>query len=144
MILLCAEEQLEIRDKSRSKFLQGNIADLVSLTDELRQMIIYGTIFPKTALALDFSNLLCIVLIMLTEYGKQCFVVHTHTQEGISYLLCGNIVVLIANILISLVDIHSDFVKHSVSLQCYNTSSRHSSGLDIPMLFIDIKFATEL
>ena len=76
VILFHFEEQLEVRDKYRSKFFECNVADLVPLFDELRKVFIRGTVFPIAAQAFELADLLLVILVMLTEYGEQRLVVH--------------------------------------------------------------------
>ena len=132
MILLSTEEQLEVGDECRGQLTQGNIAYLVAMLDEFFQMVIYGTVFPITALAFHFAHLFGIILIVLSEYGKQGLMVLPHTQECISDLLCRHITIPVHNLLISFVDTDSDFIQHSVGFLCNNASSRHSAEVDIP------------
>ena len=132
MILLSTEEQLEVGDECRGQLTQGNIAYFVAMLDEFFQMVVNGAILPITALAFHLAHLLGIIFIVLSEYGKQSFMVLSHTQECVSDFLGRHITIPIHNFLISLVDAYSDFIQHSVGFLCYNASSRHSAETDIP------------
>ena len=79
MILFHSQEQLEVRDKCRRKFFKRNVADLVPLFDELREVFVNDAVFPIAAQAFEFADLLLVILVMLAEYGEQCLVVHTQT-----------------------------------------------------------------
>ena len=69
MVLLRAEEQLEVRDERRGKLAQGDVTHLVALLYELRQVVIDGAVFPIAALALHLAHHLGIVLVVLPEHG---------------------------------------------------------------------------
>ena len=69
MALFHFEEQLEVRDERRSKLFERNVADLVSLFDELREVFVNDAVFPIAAQAFEFADLLLVILVMLAEYG---------------------------------------------------------------------------
>ena len=71
VILFHSQEQLEVRDKYRSKLFECDVADLVPLFDELRKVFIRGTVFPIAAQAFELADLFLVILVMLTEYGEQ-------------------------------------------------------------------------
>ena len=79
VVLFHSQEQLEVRDECRSKLFERNVADLVPLFDELREVFIHGTVFPIAAQAFEFADLLLVILVMLAEYGEQRLVVHTQS-----------------------------------------------------------------
>lgn len=144
MVLLRAEEQLEVRDECRRKFAQGDVAHLVALSDKFRQMIIYGTVFQVAALALHLANHLGVVLVVLPEHGKQGLVVLPQSEIGVAYLLRRYITVRVAHLLISLVDADTYLVEHTVSLLCHEAASGQPPGFHVPHPFLHIQLAAEL
>lgn len=79
MVLFHFEEQLEVRDKCRGQLFQRDVADLVPLLDELREVFVNDAVFPIAAQAFEFAYLLLVILVMLTEYGEQRLIVHAQT-----------------------------------------------------------------
>ena len=79
MVLLRAQEQFKIRDESGRKLFQRYITDLIALLDELFQMLVHDAVFPIAPQALYLAYLLFVILIVLTEYCQQCFMIHSHT-----------------------------------------------------------------
>ena len=49
VVLFHFEEQLEVRDKCRSKFFERNVADLIPLFDKLREVFVNDAVFPIAA-----------------------------------------------------------------------------------------------
>ena len=79
MVLFHSQEQLEVRDECRRKLFECDVADLIPLFDELREVFVHDAVFPIAAQAFEFADLLLIILVMLAEYGKQRLVVHAQT-----------------------------------------------------------------
>ena len=79
VVLFHFEEQLEVGDECRSKLFQRNTTGLVPLFDELREVFVNDAVFPIAAQAFEFADLLLVILVMLTEYGEQCLVVHAQS-----------------------------------------------------------------
>ena len=123
MVLLGFEEQLEVGDERRGKFAQGDVADLVTLFDELRKVFVHGTVFPIAAQAFELAYLLPVILVVLTEYRQQRFMVHPQTEIGVAHFLGGYIIVPVGNLLIGLVDTHADFIQHTVGLLCSDAAA---------------------
>ena len=69
MVLFHPQEQLEVGDESRSKLFERNVADLIPLFDELREVFVNDAVFPIAAQAFEFADLLLVILVMLAEYG---------------------------------------------------------------------------
>lgn len=122
MVLLRAEEQLEVRDERRCKLAQGDVAHLVALSDKFRQMIIDGTIFQVAALALHLAHHFGVVLVVLSEHGKQGLVVLPQSEIGVADFLRCDITVRVADLLICLVDADTNLVKHTVPFLCREAS----------------------
>ena len=61
MILFYPQEQLEVRDKCRSKLFERDVADLIPLFDELREVFVHGAVFPIAAQAFEFTDLRLVV-----------------------------------------------------------------------------------
>ena len=118
VVLLGFEEQLEVGDERGGKLAQGDVADLVTLFDELREVLVHGAVFPIATQAFEFADLLLVILVVLTEYRQQCFVVHTQTEISVAHFLGGDIVVAVGDLLIGLVDTHADFIQHAVGFLC--------------------------
>lgn len=144
MVLLRAEEQLEVRDERGGKLTQCDVTRLIALLDELGQMAVYGAVFQITSLALHLAHHLGIVLVVLLEHGKQGLVVLSHAQIGVAHLLCGNITVGVTHLLICLVDTDTYLVKHTVPFLRDNASSGQPPGFHVPHLFLHIQLAAEL
>ena len=144
MVLLRAEEQLEIRNERRGKLAQGDVAHLVALSDELRQMVIDGAVFQVAALAFHFSYHLGVVLIMLLEHGKQGFVVLPQSQIGVAYFLCRDIAVRVAYFLICTVYAYTYLVKHTVTSLRHEAATGQTPGFHVPNAFLHVQFAAEL
>lgn len=144
VVLLRAEEQLEVRDERRGKLAQGDVAHLVALADELRQVVIDGAVLPVAALALHLAHHLGVVLVVLPEHGKQRLVVLSQAQIGVAYLLRRDITVRVAHLLISLVDADTYLVKHTVSLLCHEAASGQPPGFHVPHPFLHVQLAAEL
>lgn len=126
-VLLHFEEQLEIGDERRSKLFKGNIADFVPLLDELREVLVNDAVFPIAAQAFEFAYLLFVILVVLSEYGNQRFMVHAQPQIGVADFLGGYIVVAVGDLLIGSVDAHADFIQHPVGLLRNNTTTPHAA-----------------
>lgn len=144
MVLLRAEEQFKIRDECRGKLAQGDVAHLVALSDELRQMVIDGAVFQVAAHAFHFSYHLGVVLIMLLEHGKQGLVVLSQSQIGVAYFLCRDIAVRVAYFLICTVYAHTYLVKHTVTFLRHEAATGQTPGFHVPDAFLHVQFAAEL
>ena len=72
------------REKGTARISQGDVAHLVALLDELRQVVMYHAVFPVAALALHLAHLLRIILVVLLEHGQQGLVVLTQPQIGVA------------------------------------------------------------
>ena len=70
VILFYPQEQLEVRDKCRSKLFERDVADLIPLFDELREVFVHGAVFPIAAQAFELAHLLLVILVVLTEYRQ--------------------------------------------------------------------------
>ena len=70
VILFYPQEQLEVRDKCRSKLFERDVADLIPLFDELREVFVHGAVFPIAARAFELAHLLPVILVVLTEYRQ--------------------------------------------------------------------------
>ena len=114
VILLGFEEQLEVGDERGGKLAQGDVADLVTLFDELREVFVHGAVFPIAARAFELAHLLLVILVVLTEYRQQRFVVHTQTEISIADFLGGYIIIPVGDLLVGLIDTHADFIQHAV------------------------------
>ena len=68
MILFHSQEQLEVGDKCWSKLFECDVADLVPLFDELREVFANDAVFPIAAQAFEFADLLLVILVVLAEY----------------------------------------------------------------------------
>ena len=79
VVLFHSQEQLEVRDECRSKLFERNVADLIPLFDELREVFVHDSVFPIAAQAFEFADLLLVILVMLAEYGEQRLVVHAQS-----------------------------------------------------------------
>ena len=116
VIFLRAEEQLEVSDEGGCQLTQGDVAHLVALLDELRQVVIYHAVFPVAALAFHLPHLLRIVLVVLFEHGQQGLVVLSHAQIGVTHLLRRDIPVGVTHLLIRPIDAKPYLVQHTVAL----------------------------
>lgn len=144
VVLLRAEEQLEVGDEGGCQLTQGDVAHLVALLDELRQVVIYHAVFPVAALALHLAYLLCIVLVVLLEHGQQGLVVLTQPQIGVAHLLRRDIPVGVAHFLIRLVDAKPYLVQHTVALLCHEAAACQLAQFHVPHLFLHVQLAAEL
>lgn len=61
VVLFHFEEQLEVGDECRSKLFQRNIAGLVPLFDELREVFVNDAVFPIAAQTFEFTDLRLVV-----------------------------------------------------------------------------------
>ena len=144
VVLLRAEEQLEVRDERRGELAQGDVAHLVALPDELRQVVIDGAVFQITAFALHLAHHPGIVLVVLPEHGKQRPVVLPKPQIGVAYFLCRDIAVRVTDFLICPVDADTYLVKHTVPLLCHKAAAGEPSCFHVPHTLLDIQLAAEL
>ena len=144
VIFLRAEEQLEVGDEGGCQLSQGDVAHLVTLLDELRQMVIHHAVFPVAALALHLTHLFRIVLVVLLEHGQQGLVVLPQTQIGVAHLLRRDIPVGVAHLLIRLVDAKPYFVQHTVALLCHEAAACQLAQLHVPHFLLHVQLAAEL
>ena len=61
VVLFHFEEQLEVGDERGGKLAQGDVADLVTLFDELREVFVNDAVFPIAAQAFKFTDLRLVV-----------------------------------------------------------------------------------
>ena len=144
VVLLSAEEQLEVGDEGGCQLTQGDVAHLVALPDELRQVVIYHAVFPVAALAFHLAYLLRIVLVVLLEHGKQGLVVLPQAQVGVADLLRRDIAVGVAHLLISLVDAEPYLVQHTVALLCHEAAACQLAQFHVPHFLLHVQLAAEL
>lgn len=144
VVLLCAEEQLEVGDEGGCQLSQGDIAHLVALLDELQQVVIYHAVFPVAALALHLAHLLRIVLVVLLEHGQQGLVVLSHAQIGVAHLLRRDIPIGVAHFLIRLVDAKPYLVQHTVALLCHEAAACQLAQFHVPHFLLHVLLAAEL
>lgn len=144
VVLLRAEEQLEVRDERRGEFAQGDVAHLVALPDEFRKMVIDGAVFQVAALALHLAHHPGVVLVVLFEYGQQRLVVLSESQIGVAYLLRRHVIVRVAYLLIGTVDADTYLVKHAVPFLRHEAAAGQTPGFHVPHAFLHVQLAAEL
>lgn len=118
---------------------KGDVAHLVALLDELRQVVIYHSISSNCA-RFHLTHLLRIVLVMLLEHGQQGLVVLSHAQIGVAHLLRRDIPVGVTHLLIRLVDAKPYLVQHTVATHhCHETATCQLAQFHIPHFLLHVQ-----
>ncbi len=107
-------------------------------------MFIHHSVLPIAALAFHLADKLLVVLVVLTEYGEKRLVVHAHAKIRVAHLLRRDITVLVAHLLVSLVDAHTNLVQLAVGLLRHDASTAHAPEFHAPHFLFHVQLATEL